>query len=267
MNVYLYLICRNEEKYIKPTLEAIFNQSLTPSKVLIINDGSTDNTKQICEQFNVEILDLPPHKQSYINTLKMAWLLNHAFPIPNGFDYITEMGADLILPSNYLEEITGYMEKDPRLVVASGYVVGEKKTIRGAGRTKKTWFWNTYMKEYPIVYNYEPYELYKAESLGLKWACVDLPIIAQRPSKNYNDIFGRAMKERSYFPPYAFVVCLKNFLKNRNIGMLKNYLFTDYVLWDKELRNWIRLKQLNMRKKERDKEVLPSPRYSNLFSG
>ena len=48
----------NEEKFIGLTLKHLLNQVLKPSKVIVVNDGSTDKTKEIVSAFsNIEIID------------------------------------------------------------------------------------------------------------------------------------------------------------------------------------------------------------------
>ena len=42
----------NSEKYIKKCLDSIVNQTYKNLEILIINDGSTDNTLSICESYN-----------------------------------------------------------------------------------------------------------------------------------------------------------------------------------------------------------------------
>ena len=48
INVY------NGEKYIKKCLESIINQTYKNLEILIINDGSTDNTLSICQSYKDE---------------------------------------------------------------------------------------------------------------------------------------------------------------------------------------------------------------------
>ena len=41
----------NVEKYISEAIESVLNQSLIDIEVILIDDGSTDNSLLICEQF------------------------------------------------------------------------------------------------------------------------------------------------------------------------------------------------------------------------
>ena len=41
----------NKEKYIKKTMDSIMNQTYKNLEIIIINDGSTDNSRNVCEEF------------------------------------------------------------------------------------------------------------------------------------------------------------------------------------------------------------------------
>ena len=65
--------------------------------------------------------------------------------------YILILGANDILPPSYIEKIIQEMEKNPKLVIASGYIVGEpfsEEKPRGSGRIFKTWFLRKFGKEF-----------------------------------------------------------------------------------------------------------------------
>lgn len=51
IKVTVAICAYNREQYIKECLESIINQSLYEIEILIINDGSTDNTLSICENY------------------------------------------------------------------------------------------------------------------------------------------------------------------------------------------------------------------------
>ena len=44
----------NHEKYIASSVESAVNQSFNPLEIIIINDGSTDNTGVICRKMSAE---------------------------------------------------------------------------------------------------------------------------------------------------------------------------------------------------------------------
>lgn len=44
----------NVEKYVRQTLDSIVNQTYENIEILIINDGSTDNSGAICDEYRTD---------------------------------------------------------------------------------------------------------------------------------------------------------------------------------------------------------------------
>ena len=49
MKYYIVIPAHNEEKFIGLTLDSLLNQTVLPSKVVVVNDNSTDKTSEIVE--------------------------------------------------------------------------------------------------------------------------------------------------------------------------------------------------------------------------
>lgn len=49
--VSIIIPCYNAEKYIAETIQSVMNQTYTNWEMIIINDGSTDNSVTILNQF------------------------------------------------------------------------------------------------------------------------------------------------------------------------------------------------------------------------
>lgn len=58
MKVSVILCVYNEEKFIRKAIESILNQSLTDFELIIVNDGSTDNTLGIIESYDDDRIQL-----------------------------------------------------------------------------------------------------------------------------------------------------------------------------------------------------------------
>ena len=49
--IVLITPARNEEQYIRTTVECMISQTIKPDKWIIVNDGSTDNTENIIKEY------------------------------------------------------------------------------------------------------------------------------------------------------------------------------------------------------------------------
>ena len=60
-NVLVYILNHNYSEYLEQSIKSVLNQSYKKFKLLIIDDGSTDNSKQILNKYknhrNVEIIN------------------------------------------------------------------------------------------------------------------------------------------------------------------------------------------------------------------
>lgn len=97
----------NSEKYIGEAIESILNQAYTDFEFIIINDGSTDRTKEIIDSYN-------DSRIVYLENEKNAGIvvtLNKGLDFATG-EYIARMDADDIAVENRLEKQVTYMEKN-----------------------------------------------------------------------------------------------------------------------------------------------------------
>ena len=131
MNYYIVIPTYNEEKFIALTLQSIVEQTVLPSKVVVVNDGSTDKTEEIVNSF-VE-------KYSFIATVNKSSDAIHlpgskviqAFQkgletLDDNYDIIVKIDADLIFPSNYFETIIQHFQSDERIGMVGGFCYIEK---------------------------------------------------------------------------------------------------------------------------------------------
>lgn len=95
----------NGEKYIKESVESILCQTYTNFELIIINDGSTDNTASLIENYNDNRIKIINNKHDFIDSLNLG--ITHA----QG-KYIARMDADDIMLSNRIEKQYNYMEEN-----------------------------------------------------------------------------------------------------------------------------------------------------------
>ena len=126
MNFYIIIPAHNEQDSIGQTLESLTNQSLLPKKVVVVNDNSTDKTKTIIEDFSKKYTWLTLVNNVSSNEHLPGSKIINAFykgyeTLDDSFDVICKFDADLIFPSNYLEQLSKHYNSNPKLGMASGF--------------------------------------------------------------------------------------------------------------------------------------------------
>lgn len=131
MNYYIVIPTYNEEKFIALTLQSIVEQTVLPSKVVVVNDGSTDKTVEIVNSFvekysfiaavnkSSDAIHLPGSKviQAFQKGLET---------LDEEYDIMVKIDADLIFPSNYFETIIQHFQSDKRIGMVGGFCYIEK---------------------------------------------------------------------------------------------------------------------------------------------
>lgn len=131
MNYYIVIPAHNEVAFIQLTLAAIVQQTLLPSKVVVVNDNSSDGTESIIDDFtrkhdfitkvNTNSSDEHLPGSKVINAFYQGFETLDA-----NFDIIVKLDADIILPPNYFETICHHFEQNPRIGIAGGLAYIEK---------------------------------------------------------------------------------------------------------------------------------------------
>lgn len=124
----------NDSKSITETLTSLSNQTYTNWESIIIDDGSTDNTKSIIENFKKE--NNLENKIKYIyqeNKDQLNAILNGLNYITG--DYIFVLHSDDLLPS------TDFFEKIIPLIESSNYdaIIGDLQIINDSSRVVNCW--------------------------------------------------------------------------------------------------------------------------------
>ncbi len=109
--VSIILPCYNAEKYIEEALNSIITQSYTNLEIIVINDCSSDNTRELLSTFEkdprVIIID------NEVN-LKLPNTLNKAIKVAKG-EYIARMDADDIALPDRIEKQVAFLLDNPSI--------------------------------------------------------------------------------------------------------------------------------------------------------
>ncbi|HEY0740162.1 MAG TPA: glycosyltransferase [Chryseosolibacter sp.] len=129
--VTVYITNYNYGNFIRQSIESVLHQTLTNFELIIIDDGSTDNSREIIEEYR---------KHEKINII---YQLNKGLNITNNIamraangKYLMRLDADDYLEPNALQSMADVLERDPSLglVFPDYYYVDREGRITGEER-------------------------------------------------------------------------------------------------------------------------------------
>lgn len=106
----------NSEKFLKHSLESILNQTHKNIEVIVINDGSTDNSLQILQQYSNKILLLTQPNQGIDSAL------NNGIKQAKG-KWIKIFSSDDILKPYAIEKLLEHAKKMPKTIIYSNWEI------------------------------------------------------------------------------------------------------------------------------------------------
>lgn len=118
----------NHAPFVKNCLKSIFRQTLFPDELLIIDDGSTDNSPAIIERI---LKECPFPSELIIRPNRgLCATLNEAFSKTHG-DYFAYLGSDDLWLPGFLEARLKLLESRPKAVLGYGhsYLIDEETQI------------------------------------------------------------------------------------------------------------------------------------------
>lgn len=112
----------NCESFIKEAINSILDQTFTDFEFIIINDGSTDTTKNIINSYNDIRIKIVNNKKN----IGLTKSLNKGLKISKG-EYIARMDADDISIKNRLKIESGFLNSNPEYgLIAARYSIIDK---------------------------------------------------------------------------------------------------------------------------------------------
>jgi len=246
LNFYIIIPAHNEQDSIGLTLESLVNQTHLPKKIVVVNDNSTDKTRDIVETYS--------KNNSFINLINTTSTDEHlpgskiinAFyrgfnTVDEDYDVICKFDADLIFPSDYLEKLKAHFQNNNRLGMASGFCYIEKNNqwvlenltrkdhIRGGlkayrkecfieiGKLKTSMGWDTVDE---LLAKFYKWEILTDDSLQVKHL---------KPTGiNYNKASKYMQGEAMYKMRYGFTIALISALKlayrKKSFSLFKDYM-------------------------------------------
>jgi len=126
MIIYIIIPAHNEEAHITKTLDSLLNQSLKATKILVVDDNSTDDTPTILKKYSKEHPSISfitkSSRTGHEPGSKVVDAFNFGLATLNeDFDIICKYDADLIFPKNYLESIVSTFQKSKNTGMVGGF--------------------------------------------------------------------------------------------------------------------------------------------------
>lgn len=118
--------CRNEIDYVRASIESVLRQSVLPKAWVIVDDGSTDGTSAILDEYAqaysfIRVLHVvdrgyrnvgPGVVEAFYKGLNTVNL--------DEFSFLCKLDLDLLLPERYFEGLLSLMQRNPKLGTCSG---------------------------------------------------------------------------------------------------------------------------------------------------
>lgn len=122
--VLIIIPAYNEEKSLVKVVDSIKNIDSKKYSIdyVIINDGSTDNTKNVCIENNLNFIDLPCNLG-----IGGAVQTGYKYACYKNYDVAIQFDGDGQHDASYIEKLVSYIEKDNNLVIGSRFVEEESE--------------------------------------------------------------------------------------------------------------------------------------------
>ncbi|MGN1327952.1 MAG: glycosyltransferase [Clostridia bacterium] len=108
----------NSEKYIEKCLDSVLNQTYKNFEIIVINDGSKDNSKEILERYEKEYPNIIRHIEQ--ENRGVAKTRNYGIQIAEG-DYIAFIDNDDYIDNDYLENFVNAAKTGDYDAIIGGY--------------------------------------------------------------------------------------------------------------------------------------------------
>lgn len=232
--VSAFIIARNEEESIGRTLKALLLQKYPLREIVVINDGSTDSTRIICESYQgathlVRMVNLPYHEESYVGRWELGRSINHGLQnirrsgVP---DWILQMGGDHVIPDDYVSKLVARMTDKIRM--SSGTYEGASLNINtpiGSGKLIDAKLWDQFSGMlYPEKYGYESWIDYRYRKEGYEVSrhddlVTDCRPVRMGPKKAY--YWGKCTYALGGILPFAILKAIS--LRRHGLKFLQGY--------------------------------------------
>lgn len=267
MGSYFAIVtCRNSESELENAIISLLKQTTKPRYIIVIDDGSTDNTPNILNRLkskndNIYVITNPDLGYD-IGRVVRNW--NSAINLARDFelektDYHMISTDDTQYEEFYAEKIMRKMDEDKIIAISSGnYDNNSYATPHGAGRFVRNSFFNSVLGQYPEKMGYESVILQMSLYHGFKNLVNNdarFSHTRQLGSNHHFYEFGASMRTLGYHPLFVLGRFMQCFMTGKPIGRIGAiqmlYYYLSYKpkqmgydsMYDPDIRQAIRIRQ------------------------
>ncbi len=210
MRIAVVVVFLNEEQHLGTLLESIAAQTRPPDRLVLVDDGSSDRSSRIAEEFAVAapyctLLTRPPRPPERDRLaaasvwMAFAWAVDQ---LDGAHDVVAKLDADLWLPPALLADVEREFSDDPTLGLAGPYLTepqpdgslrrlrGRPEHVNGASKFYRT---ACFRQVYPLppLLNLDIVDELKARAAGWRTASFEATggdIVHLRPMGTHDGI-------------------------------------------------------------------------------
>jgi biofilm PGA synthesis N-glycosyltransferase PgaC len=244
---------RNEEENIAHTIRSMVAQTMRPLAWVIVNDGSTDRTREIIEAAAAEHSWIQvrhrPDRGARRQGGGVVETFNEGFAVVRDlpWQFLVKFDADLSFEPNYFEACLARFDAEPALGIGGGTICGLRDGELRSERPNDVWF---HVRGATKIYRracwegiggllvaagWDTLDEMKANMLG--WTTRTFPELKLRHHRHTGEADGkwrnwvkngRANYIVGYHPAFMFVKCLRRLIE-KPYGIAGVGLMTGYV--------------------------------------
>ena len=124
-NTTAVIPCYNDGIYIMQALQSLYDQTLLPERIIIVDDGSNIDTKKILSTINHPLVQVVYQENKGVSAAR-----NHGINIAQT-DYILNLDADDYYESTFIEKVVAILNQDKDIAAVSSYcrIFNDNKTV------------------------------------------------------------------------------------------------------------------------------------------
>jgi poly-beta-1,6-N-acetyl-D-glucosamine synthase len=266
---------RDEERHLERTIKSVLSQSLPPAEWVIVDDGSTDRTGAIIDQYANQIPWIRGRHRNNRGFRKAGGGVIEAFK--DGYDslatedweFVVKLDGDLTFAPAYFEQCFAHFRAERRLGIGGGEIYheinGQLKLeanpsfhVRGATKIYRRACWEA-IGGLCVATGWDTVDEVKANMLGWKThSFQDLRLVHHRLTGAADGLLrdrvklGAACYASGYHPLFLAVKCASRLSRRPYLvgsaaiayGFLKGYLARTPRVGDAQLVRYLRNQQL-----------------------